>query len=69
MSAAHANAVGNRRYFFKTVACRVFLLEETPDKPKWPMGGMFTHMWQQTRQRFSGEKKSKFSDQDWDSAT
>jgi hypothetical protein len=38
-----------------------FSREETPDKPKWPVGGMFTHMWQQTRQWFSGEKKSKFS--------
>jgi hypothetical protein len=42
-----------------------FSREEAPDKPKWPVGGMFTHAWQQMRQRFSGEKKSKFSNQVW----
>jgi hypothetical protein len=42
-----------------------FSREEAPDTPKRPVGGMFTQMWRQTRRWFSGEKKSKFAEQDW----
>jgi hypothetical protein len=47
--------------FSKLRLAEHFSREEAPDTPKWPVGGMFTQIWQQTRRWLFGEKKTKFS--------
>ena len=40
-----------------------FSQEEAPAEPKWPIGSIFTTIWQNVRQRFSREKRSAWGSQ------